>query len=44
MTSLTLMRRIAARPSILFDALKTPEGVAFWSGPTPVPCCWPRSI
>ena len=33
MTSLTLMRRIAARPSILFDVLRTPEGVAFWWGP-----------
>jgi uncharacterized protein YndB with AHSA1/START domain len=33
MTSLTLVRRIAARPSIVFDALTTPEGVAFWWGP-----------
>jgi uncharacterized protein YndB with AHSA1/START domain len=28
MTSLTLVRRIKARPSIVFDALTTPEGIA----------------
>ena len=33
MTSLTLVRRIAARPSIVFDALTTPEGIGFWWGP-----------
>lgn len=33
MTSLTIVRRIAARPSILFDALTTPQGVACWWGP-----------
>ena len=33
MTSLTLKRRIAARPSIVFDALTTPEGIGFWWGP-----------
>jgi uncharacterized protein YndB with AHSA1/START domain len=33
MTSLTIVRRIAARPSIVFDALTTPEGIAFWWGP-----------
>src|SRR5262245_61472960 len=33
MTSLTLVRRIKARPSIVFDALTTPEGIAFWWGP-----------
>jgi uncharacterized protein YndB with AHSA1/START domain len=33
MTSLTLVRRIAARPSIVFDALTTPEGIARWWGP-----------
>jgi uncharacterized protein YndB with AHSA1/START domain len=33
MTSLTLVRRIAARPSIVFDALTTPEGIACWWGP-----------
>lgn len=32
MTSLTLVRRIAARPSIVFDALTTPEGIACWWG------------
>src|SRR5262245_60902342 len=33
MTSLTLVRRIKARPSIVFDALTTPEGIACWWGP-----------
>jgi uncharacterized protein YndB with AHSA1/START domain len=33
MTSLTLVRRIRARPSIVFDALTTPEGIASWWGP-----------
>jgi len=33
MTSLTLVRRIAARPSIVFDALTTPEGISVWWGP-----------
>jgi uncharacterized protein YndB with AHSA1/START domain len=33
MTSLTLRRRIKARPSIVFDALTTPEGIAWWWGP-----------
>jgi uncharacterized protein YndB with AHSA1/START domain len=33
MTSLTLIRRIAARPSIVFDALTTPEGISHWWGP-----------
>jgi uncharacterized protein YndB with AHSA1/START domain len=33
MTSLTLVRRIKARPSIVFDALTTPEGIANWWGP-----------
>lgn len=33
MTSLTIVRRIAARPSIVFDALTTPEGIASWWGP-----------
>ena len=33
MTSLTLVRRIAARPSIVFDALTTPAGIAQWWGP-----------
>jgi uncharacterized protein YndB with AHSA1/START domain len=33
MTSLTLVRRIKARPSIVFDALITPAGIAQWWGP-----------
>jgi uncharacterized protein YndB with AHSA1/START domain len=33
MTSLTLVRRIKARPSIVFDALTSPEGIASWWGP-----------
>ena len=33
MTSLTLVRRIKARPSIVFDALTTAEGIAHWWGP-----------
>jgi uncharacterized protein YndB with AHSA1/START domain len=33
MTSLTLVRRIAARPSIVFDAITTAEGIASWWGP-----------
>jgi uncharacterized protein YndB with AHSA1/START domain len=33
MTSLTIVRRIRARPSIVFDALTTPEGIASWWGP-----------
>jgi uncharacterized protein YndB with AHSA1/START domain len=37
MTNLTLVRRIAARPSIVFDALTTVEGVAAWWGPDDLP-------
>jgi uncharacterized protein YndB with AHSA1/START domain len=37
MTSLTLVRRIAARPSIVFEAITTVEGVAAWWGPEDVP-------
>jgi uncharacterized protein YndB with AHSA1/START domain len=33
MTSLTIVRRIAARPSIVFTALTTPEGIGCWWGP-----------
>lgn len=33
MTSLTLVRLVAARPSIVFDALTTPEGISCWWGP-----------
>jgi uncharacterized protein YndB with AHSA1/START domain len=32
-TSLTIVRKIAARPSIVFDALTTAEGIAVWRGP-----------
>ena len=37
MTSLTLVRRIAARPSIVFEAMTTAEGVAVWFGPDDLP-------
>lgn len=33
MTSLTIVRKIAARPSIVFDALTAPQGIAQWWGP-----------
>jgi len=33
MTSLTIVRRIKARPSVVFDALTTPEAIACWWGP-----------
>ena len=33
MTSLTMRRRFAARPAIVFDALTTPEGIGHWWGP-----------
>jgi uncharacterized protein YndB with AHSA1/START domain len=33
MNSLTLVRRIRARPAIVFEALTTPEGIAEWWGP-----------
>jgi uncharacterized protein YndB with AHSA1/START domain len=33
MTSLTLVRRIKARASIVFDAITTAEGIAQWWGP-----------
>lgn len=33
MTSLTLVRRIAAAPATVFTALTTPEGIACWWGP-----------
>jgi uncharacterized protein YndB with AHSA1/START domain len=32
-TSLTLVRYIAARPEIVFDAITTPEGITHWWGP-----------
>jgi uncharacterized protein YndB with AHSA1/START domain len=33
MASLTLVRRIRARPAIVFEALTMPEGIAQWWGP-----------
>ncbi len=33
MTSLTLVRRVKARQSIVFDAMTTAEGIAQWWGP-----------
>ena len=33
MTSLTLIRRIRARPSIVFNAVATAEGITQWWGP-----------
>ena len=33
MTSLTLVRRIGARPSVVFDALTAPEAIREWWGP-----------
>ena len=33
MTTLTLVRRIKARPTIVFDAITTAEGIAQWWGP-----------
>ena len=33
MTSLTIVRRIAARPDRVFDLLSTPDGIAQWFGP-----------
>jgi uncharacterized protein YndB with AHSA1/START domain len=36
-TSLTLVRRIAARPSIVFEALTNAEEIAAWWGPDDLP-------
>ena len=33
MTSLTLVRRIKARPQVIFDAVTTAKGIAHWWGP-----------
>jgi uncharacterized protein YndB with AHSA1/START domain len=33
MTSLTLVRRIKARPQVVFNAVTTAEGIAHWWGP-----------
>jgi uncharacterized protein YndB with AHSA1/START domain len=32
-TSLTIVRKIAARPSVVFEALTTPQGIVQWWGP-----------
>lgn len=37
MTEATLVRHIAARPAIVFDALVTADGIASWWGPTDQP-------
>lgn len=37
MTALTLVRRIRARPSIVFEALATREGLTSWWGPVDEP-------
>jgi uncharacterized protein YndB with AHSA1/START domain len=37
MTSVTLIRRIRARPSVVFDLIATPEGMAAWWGPDDLP-------
>jgi uncharacterized protein YndB with AHSA1/START domain len=37
MNSVTLWRRIVARPSIVFEALTTAEGIAAWWGPDELP-------
>jgi uncharacterized protein YndB with AHSA1/START domain len=36
-TSLTLVRRIRARPAVVFEALTTAEGVGAWWGPDDLP-------
>jgi uncharacterized protein YndB with AHSA1/START domain len=36
-TSVTLVRHVAARPEIVFEAITTPEGIAHWWGPDPGP-------
>jgi uncharacterized protein YndB with AHSA1/START domain len=43
MTSLTITRRIKARPSIVFDALVTAEGMASWYGPDDGPVLFAES-
>jgi len=37
MSSVTLVRQIAARPAIVFEALSTPEGLTSWWGPHDFP-------
>lgn len=43
MTSLTLVRRIKARPSIVFDLVTTAEGIAKWWGPDAGPVLFAES-
>lgn len=43
MTSLTLVRRIAARPDIVFAAVTTAEGIAHWWGPDDEPVLFAQS-
>jgi uncharacterized protein YndB with AHSA1/START domain len=33
MTGLVLVRRLKARPQVVFDAITTPEGITHWWGP-----------
>jgi uncharacterized protein YndB with AHSA1/START domain len=33
MTSIVLVRKIRARPSLVFDALTNPDGISHWRGP-----------
>jgi uncharacterized protein YndB with AHSA1/START domain len=40
MSEIKLVRRIAARPSIVFDALTTAEGLTSWWGPDDGPVLW----
>lgn len=37
MSEMSLVRRIAARPTIVFDALTTTEGLTSWWGPADIP-------
>lgn len=43
MRSLTLVRRIAARPSIVFEAMTTEDGLRAWFGPDDLPVLDARS-
>lgn len=43
MTSLTLVRRIKARPSVVFDLVTTAEGIAQWWGPDAGPVLFSQS-
>ena len=43
MTSLTLVRRIRARPAVVFQALTSAEGIAHWWGPDGGPVLFAES-